>query len=255
MKKTIIIISLIIMVFSFSLPSGAASQAYNWFCVHRKDHLQPHADASISFIEDYNGFYVDKKHGDNCNDKVIYLTFDAGYENGNIKRVLDTLKGEKVSAAFFVLGNMIEKETELVVRMQAEGHLVCNHTFSHRSMVNKSKSEFIEELEKLERSCMEKTGKPISKFYRPPQGTFDEDSLIYAKELGYKTVFWSFAYDDWDNNRQMSCEKAKKKILENIHNGEIMLLHPTSSSNAEILGEIIRELKDQGYRFGTLDEL
>ena len=255
MKKTVCFLFLLIMLLSFPLPSNASSQTYNWFCVHRKDHMQPQVDASISFIEKHDGYYIDKNHGDNCEDKVIYLTFDAGYENGNIKRILDTLKSEEVTAAFFVLGNMIEKETELVVRMQNEGHLVCNHTFSHKSMVKKSKNEFKDELEQLEKSCIEKTGKPISKYYRPPQGTFDEESLIYAKELGYKTVFWSFAYDDWDNNRQMSCERAKQKILENVHNGEIMLLHPTSSTNAQILGEIIRELKNQGYRFGSLDDL
>lgn len=255
MKKILSVFFVFLIVFGFVLTVGATSQTYSWFCVHRRDHLQPKADASMSFIEEYNGFYIDKKRGDDCSDKVIYLTFDAGYENGNIERILNVLKEENVQAAFFVLGHMIEKETELVMRMQNEGHLVCNHTYSHKSMVNKSREEFVAELEQLENCCLQKTGKPLAKYYRPPEGKFDEESLKYAAEMGYKTVFWSFGYDDWDNARQMSHDKAKKKILENSHNGEIMLLHPTSSTNAEILKEIIRELRNEGYRFGSLDEL
>lgn len=255
MRKMLKFTCIFLLLLCVSLPVGALSTTYSWFCVHRRDHLQPKADPSISFIEEYNGFYIDKKHGDGCDDKVIYLTFDAGYENGNVALILDTLKSENVPAAFFVLGHMIEKETALIIRMQNEGHQICNHTFSHRSMVNKSREEFVAELDKLDACCIEKTGKPLAKFYRPPEGKFDEQSLKYASEMGYKTVFWSFGYDDWDNNRQMSLEKAKKKILDNIHNGEIMLLHPTSSTNAAILGDVIRELKAQGYRFGTLDEL
>lgn len=255
MKKIVFTISLILALFCAVLPIGAESHIYNWFCAHRKDHLQPKADPSIAFIDEYNGYYIDKNHGDNCQEKVIYLTFDAGYENGNVERILDTLKSENAPAAFFILGHMIEKETELVMRMQNEGHLVCNHTFTHKSMVNKDKETFCAELERLEQACIEKTGKAIDKFYRPPEGKFDEASLKYASEMGYKTVFWSFAYDDWDNARQMSTERAKNKILDNIHNGEIMLLHPTSSTNAEILGDVISELKSQGYRFGTLNEL
>jgi peptidoglycan-N-acetylmuramic acid deacetylase len=223
--------------------------------VHRKDHKQPTVGSDISFVEKYDGYYLDKKHGDECEDKVIYLTFDAGYENGNIERVLDTLKKENVTGAFFVLGNLIEKNTDLILRMFDEGHLVCNHTYSHKTMVGKGREEISAELSKLERSCYEKTGKTISKYYRPPEGKFDESSIRIIDDLGYKTIFWSFAYADWDNDRQMSHENAKKKILENIHNGEVMLLHPTSATNAEILGEIISELKNQGYRFGTLDEL
>ena len=255
MKKSVSLLCVIVLILCLGLPVGALSQSYNWFCVHRKDHNQPKVDPSISFIENYNGYYVDKKHSDDSDERVIYLTFDAGYENGNVERILDILKQENVPAAFFVLGHMIEKETRLIERMQNEGHLVCNHTFSHKAMVRLSSADFSAELEKLEKVCLEMTGKPLAKYYRPPEGKFDEESLKYACEMGYKTVFWSFAYDDWDNNRQMSTERAKEKILDNIHNGEIMLLHPTSNTNAEILGDIICRLKSEGYRFGTLDEL
>ncbi len=246
---------ILILTSVFSITIFAQGGAVNWYCVHRKDHKQPTVDTNISFVEKYNGYYIDKNHGDDCPDKVIYLTFDAGYENGNVERILDTLKDEEVSGAFFVLGNLIEKNADLIIRMFDEGHLVCNHTYSHKSMVGRSREEISVELKRLEKICLEKAGKEMSKYYRPPEGKFDEASIKIIDELGYKTVFWSFAYADWDNDRQMSAESAKKKILENIHNGEIMLLHPTSSTNAEILGDVIRELKSQGYRFGTLDEL
>ncbi len=260
MKKSVIIrfllVSLVVLILSANcLNIFADTKYYNWYCVHRKDHLQPRADASISFIENYNGYYIDKKHGNDSQEKVIYLTFDAGYENGNVEKTLDVLKSEGVVGAFFVLGNLIEKNTDLIERMFNEGHLVCNHTYSHKSMIGKTKDEISSELARLENTCIEKTGKSLSKYYRPPEGKFDEQSMQYINELGYKTVFWSFAYADWDNNRQMSLDNAKKKILDNIHNGEVMLLHPTSATNAAILKDIIVELKNQGYRFGSLDEL
>ncbi|MBE6706989.1 MAG: delta-lactam-biosynthetic de-N-acetylase [Ruminococcaceae bacterium] len=257
MKKLKILgfIWVIAAITMLSFEVAATDSAQNWYCAHRLDHKQPTVDPSIAYVQDYNGFYIDKKHGDDSSDKVVYLTFDAGYENGNISKILDVMKEENVTGAFFILGNLIEKNSELIIRMFDEGHLVCNHTYSHKPMVNKSKAEIEEELCKLESACIEKTGKSISKYYRPPEGRFDRSSIQYVSELGYKTVFWSFAYVDWDNNDQMSSDSAKKKIMENIHNGEVMLLHPTSSTNAEIFSDVIRELKEQGYRFGTLDEL
>ncbi len=249
----------IAFVFLLAIPVKASdiqsTKVFSWFCVHRSGHMQPASDPSFSFIEKYDGYYIDKKHGDDTDEKVIYLTFDVGYENGNVSKTLDVLKEENVIGAFFILGNVLESHTEIARRMFDEGHLVCNHTYSHKAMVGISEECFINELKKLETSCIELTGNQLSKYYRPPEGRFDEASLSYAKKMGYKTVFWSFAYADWDNNKQMSREKAKSKILDNIHNGEIMLLHPTSSTNAEILQEIIQELKRQGYRFGSLEEL
>ena len=165
------------------------------------------------------------------------------------------MKSENVQGAFFVLGNLVEKRPDLIIRMFDEGHLVCNHTFSHRSIVSMDKSEIKDELERLEELCCSMTGRTMSKYFRPPEGRFDESSMKIIDELGYKTVFWSFAYADWDNSKQMNVDAAKNKVLENTHNGEIMLLHPTSATNAEILGDVIRELKKEGYRFGCLDEI
>ena len=255
MKKFFICVCLFGIMSLFCVSAFASSESMSWYCAHREGHLQPSINPSFEFINKYDAFYIDKKHDETSKEKVIYLTFDAGYNNGNIDRILDVLKEENVTAAFFILGHLVESETELVKRMFEDGHAVCNHTFSHAQMTQKSEMEFREELCRLEDKCFELTGQNLSKYYRPPEGKFDEASLCYAQKMGYKTVFWSFAYDDWDNAKQHSCEKAKKKILDNIHNGEIMLLHPTSSTNAEILGDVIREIKKQGYRFGSLNEI
>lgn len=253
--KTISSIICLALTVCLLLINVYADGAVNWYCVHRKDHKQPVIDKALSFIEDFGGYYIDKNHGDDCDDKVIYLTFDAGYENGNVAKILDVMKEEKVTGAFFILGNLVQKNPELVKRMFEDGHLVCNHTYSHCAMVNKSSSEIKTELEKLESLCNKQTGYDMAKYYRPPEGKFDRDSLECVNNLGYKTIFWSFGYVDWENDKQPSFEYAKNKIMSNIHNGEIMLLHPTSSTNAEILGDVIRSLKAEGFRFGTLDEL
>ena len=170
-------------------------------------------------------------------------------------KILDVLKEENVPAAFFVLGNLIKRDTALVKRMAEEGHLVCNHTVRHKDMSRADNATFLAELKDLERLYEDTTGCQMAAYYRPPEGRFSRENLVCAKKNGYKTIFWSFAYPDWDNGRQMSPEKAKTILLENAHNGEVMLLHPTSKTNADVLGDVIRALKVEGYRFGTLDEL
>jgi peptidoglycan-N-acetylmuramic acid deacetylase len=209
----------------------------------------------MQIINQYNGVYLDKQHSDGCDDKVVYLTFDAGYENGNVEKILDVLNREQVTGAFFILGNLIKRNPELVLRMADEGHLVCNHTFHHKNITTLTDTELYDEISSLEAAYQELTGKEMSKYFRPPEGVFDAKSLQYLNEHGYKTVFWSFAYADWDNHKQMNPDHAKKKIMDHIHNGEVMLLHPTSATNAQILGAVIQEIKSLGYRFGSLDEL
>lgn len=235
---------------------AANEQVFSWYCMRNSNHKQPIAEANMRFIEQYNGYYIDSKHGDDAQEKVVYLTFDAGYENGNVEKILDILKEEQVSGAFFILGNLIRRNLPLVQRMSDEGHLVCNHTESHKDMTKMtSLEEFEKELNALETLYYEATGERLAPYYRPPEGKFDEKSLRFASELGYSTVFWSFAYADWDNQHQMSAQKAKEKILGNIHNGAVLLLHPTSETNARILKDVIQSLKNEGYRFGTLNEL
>ncbi|MBQ8351014.1 MAG: polysaccharide deacetylase family protein [Clostridia bacterium] len=230
-------------------------KAYHWYVKRNNEHKQPLADRQQAFFEKYDAYYIDKKHGDTAEDKVIYLTFDAGYENGNVVKILDVLRKEEVPAAFFVLKNILLNERSLVERMINEGHLVCNHTKNHKDMSCSSREEFSAELNGLADIYREQTGKDMPRYYRPPEGKYSEDNLKYAQELGYKTIFWSFAYADWDNDKQPSAEEAKKKIIDNMHNGAVLLLHPTSATNAAILGDLIQQWKAEGYRFGTLDEL
>jgi len=240
----------------FLINACATHETFNWYCIREKDHIQPKCESNMSFIEKYEGYYLDKNHTDYNSEKVIYLTFDAGYENGNIAKILDVLKEREVPAAFFVLSNIIKKDTAIIKRMAEEGHTVCNHTASHKDMTKVNNfNEFKAELEKLETVYREYIGLDMAKFYRPPEGKFNEQNLRFANELGYKTIFWSFAYADWDNNKQPSPEKAYNLIMNNIHNGAILLLHPTSNTNAEIIGRVIDDLKAQGFTFGTLEQL
>lgn len=257
MKKVfLILLCALLLSGMFGISCHATQASYNWYCVHVKDHVQPRVGADLSFAEELDGFYIDHRHQSwEDAEKVIYLTFDAGYENGNIAKILDVLRDEQVTGAFFILGNLITQNTDLVKRMAEEGHTVCNHTVRHKNMSAKSDEELMRELHELETLYAEKTGYQMAAYYRPPEGKFSQKNLECVKKNGYKTIFWSFAYADWDNNKQMTQEKAKQKILENLHNGEVMLLHPTSSTNTAILGEVIRELKGMGFRFGTLDEL
>lgn len=230
---------------------------YNWYCKKTTDHSQPSLDSQLYIPENSETYFVDSKHQNyDDKDKVLYLTFDAGYENGNISKILDTLKKHDATGAFFILENLIKRNPDLIQRMHDEGHLICNHTASHCDMSKITDiNTFSEELEQLNTVCKNSLNIEISKFYRPPEGRYSELNLIHATELGYKTIFWSFAYADWDNNSQMDPSQAVKKILDGTHNGEILLLHPTSSTNAAILDELIVKWKADGFRFASLEEL
>lgn len=254
MKKLIYILTLALLIASLSFKASAES--FGWYCKREDNHKTPSCPPEYIFIKDLNGYDCDQRHTEYTDkEKIIYLTFDAGYENGNIEKTLDILKKNNVTAAFFILGNLVERNTELVKRMVSEGHLICNHTYSHKDMSKANESEFIAELEKLNACCLEKTGQELAKFYRPPEGRFSFQNLEWAKKMGYKTVFWSFAYADWDNKKQPSPEKSKKKIIDNLHNGEIMLLHPTSETNCQILDDVIQYALGEGFRFASLTEL
>lgn len=235
--------------FALALPSCAAG----WYCRHTTDGAIPDCPPEFSFLEKCDGFYLNEKAAE-AGEKVVYLTFDAGYENGNVEKVLDVLKEKNVTGAFFVLENLIVRNEELVRRMGDEGHLVCNHTAKHKNITRISEEEINKEIDSLE-SVGKEHGIEVAHYFRPPEGELDEKSASYVSSLGYKTVMWSFAYADWDNAKQMSPDRAKKKILDSVHCGEIMLLHPTSATNAAVLGDVIDELKSQGYRFGSLTEL
>ena len=256
MKKHCVgIIMLCVVFLSFSSIMNVFAQEHYWYCKRNAEHKQPTLDENFSYIKNYGGFYVDERYSKDSAEKVIYLTFDVGYENGNVAKILDTMREEGVVGSFFVLGNLIDKNPDLVLRMVNEGHIVCNHTVNHVNLTSATLDKFKLEVLGLEEKYRELTGKEMVKFFRPPEGTFSENMLKMAQNLGYRTAFWSFAYADWDNGAQMKNDVAMKKILDNLHNGEIMLLHPTSSTNAAIMRDLIRELKAQGYRFATLEEI
>ena len=254
------ILSLIILMFMLvNVGTSAESKdsyscGVNWY-VRRSGNKRPEISEEQKVIEKYDGYYIDKKLGDDSSKKRIYLTFDAGYENGNISKVLDVLKEKNVSAAFFILNHLVLSNTELVKRMACEGHLVCNHTKDHCDITKLESDDIIKNLSSLEKVYEEKTGMKRAKYFRFPEGRYSEKSLKTIKDLGYKTVFWSFGYADWDNENQPDIQYAIDKIISNTHNGEVILLHPTSETNAKILGELIEKWREMGYSFGTLDEL
>lgn len=263
MKKTrllkyICLIFSVLTLFNSAIPVFAASSdtvAYNWYTKRNDTHTLSPLDNNLKFITEYNAVYGDTKASEQ-GDKVIYLTFDAGYENGNVEKILNTLKKHSAPGAFFLLENFIKRNPGLIHRMKDEGHLICNHTLSHPDMTKLTdRSAFAAQLSGLADLLKNESGIEIAKYYRPPEGRFSKQNLKYAEELGYKTVFWSFAYADWDNGNQPSEQYAIKKILDNAHPGEIMLLHPTSATNANILDTVLTSLKAEGYRFASLDEL
>ena len=243
-----------LLLFSLGINTFAAESSFSWY-IKRNGNKRPEIQREQELIYNYDGYFIDKKCSDDENDKVLYLTFDLGYENGNTEKILDTLKKENIKAAFFILDNIVLKNTELVTRMKDEGHLICNHTKNHKNICNLTDSEIEKNLTDLERLYEEKTGYTMDKFFRFPEGRYSESALRCVQKLGYKTIFWSFAYDDWDNNRQMNEERAVQKILSNTHNGAVMLFHPTSKTNAAIFPRLIEEWRQMGYTFGTLYDL
>lgn len=240
---------------SSSLPAaGDAAVAVstdNWGLSFPTEGQSPVGNATVEELAQYNAYYL----GD-TSQKVIYLTFDCGYENGYTASILDTLKKHNAPAAFFVVGNMIESAPDLIRRMVAEGHIVGNHTYHHPDMSSISdQAAFQKELESLEALFQETTGQTMSKYYRPPQGKYNVENLRQAKALGYKTILWSLAYVDWYVDDQPTPEQAYSKLLPRIHDGAIVLLHSTSRTNAEILDELLTKWEEMGFSFASLDQL
>lgn len=231
--------------------SRSAVTASSWGLSFSGEGQTPSGPASAQQLQALGAAYVGK-----TDEKVLYLTFDAGYENGYTDEILDILKKHGVKAAFFLVGDYLERNGDLVRRMVEEGHIVGNHTASHPDMSKISdKAAFTKELQEVETLFREITGKELPKFYRPPQGVYSQQNLEHAQELGYQTVFWSLAYADWDNNKQPTRDYAFSKLMPRTHNGAVILLHATSKTNAEILDELLTTWKNNGYRFETIDQL
>ena len=230
--------------------AGAVVETGSWGLHFQTPGQVPEGPLDEGALENLGAAYV----GDGT-EKVLYLTFDAGYENGCTARILDTLGNHDVKAAFFLVGHYMETNPDLVRRMAAEGHTVANHSMHHPDMTTLSDTEFAAELKDLEDRYREITGAELAKFYRPPQGLYSEANLKAARALGYRTVFWSLAYADWDNNAQPDPQAALEKVLSRTHNGAVILLHSTSETNARILDDLLTRWKEMGYRFETLDKL
>ena len=234
-----------------ALLTVSASAGENWGLSFPEEGKPPTANATAEYLRQFNAYYAR-----DTDEKVVYLTFDAGYENGCTPAILDALKKHNAPAAFFVVGNYIETSPELVKRMADEGHIVANHTYHHPDMSKIStKESFLQELTGLEELYRQTTGQAMAKYYRPPQGKYSEDNLRMAKELGYTTFFWSLAYVDWIQDQQPTREEAFEKLIGRVHPGAVILLHSTSRTNAAILDELLTQYEQMGYGFGSLDQL
>lgn len=232
----------------------AAGAVTSWGLSFQNEGEPPVGNADAAYLKQYNAYYV----GDTSteNGKTLYLTFDAGFENGNTAPILDALKKHNAKATFFLVKNYLDTAPELVKRMVAEGHTVGNHTATHPDMSKiADRTVFQKELNDLEDAYRTLIGKDMEKLYRPPQGNFSESNLKMAQEMGYSTFFWSLAYVDWYVDRQPTREQALDKLTSRIHPGAIVLLHSTSATNAQILDELLVKWKSMGYRFAPLQEL
>ncbi len=248
MKK--IFLGITIMFIMFFTTSYVSLNAYGFGFTRNDDHKTPEIGKYQAIIDGTDSYYV----GD-TNEKVIYLTFDAGYDNGELPKILDILSEKNILASFFLTGDFVKRFPELTIRMAHEGHTICNHTYNHTNITKLSIDELKVELTKLEEAYFNLTGMNMVKYFRPPEGEFDRTSLLNVKSLGYKTVFWSSAYCDWNVNGQKSVEYTKEMYLNNLHNGAILLMHSVSSSNREALSCIIDEVIELGYTFKTVTSL
>lgn len=264
-KRVYFILGTILCIFIFSLiisneklnnkpiATGSISILSNkkieWGTKRNTEHKQPDlGNKNVKLLEQYAGIAIG-----NSNDKNIYLTFDEGYEAGYTEKILNILKENDVKATFFITAHYLNTAPELVARMIKEGHIVGNHTVNHKSLPDLTDEKIKEEIMTLHKAVYEKFNYEM-KYIRPPKGEFSERTLEITKNLGYTTTMWSFAYDDWDENKQKGEKYGKNKIMSNIHNGAIILLHANSIDNSNILDSCIKEIKNQGYEIKSLDQ-
>ena len=230
--------------------AGVSMESENWGLGFGKEGQKPTGNATVAELAEYNAYFM--AEGD---EKVIYLTFDCGYENGNTEPILDALKSHNATATFFVVGHFLESAPELVTRMVEEGHTVGNHTYHHPDMSKISeRAAFQKEMDAVATKYKELTGRDMTMYYRPPQGKYSQSNLQMAKDLGYSTFFWSLAYVDWNQDDQPSHEEAFDKLTKRIHPGAIVLLHNTSQTNGEILDELLTKWEEMGYTFRPLSD-
>ena len=260
-RKSKLIWIVVILIFSISMTvlskskteqtssTSISNELIGWGIKRNNNHEQPDVGSkNKKLIDEANGICLGNKEK-----KIIYITFDNGYEAGYTGEILDVLKNNNVTATFFITAHYLNTQPDLVKRMVDEGHIVGNHTVNHKSMPSLSDEQIKDEVMKLHQAIYSKFEYEM-KYIRPPKGEYSQRTLSVSNSLGYKTVMWSFAYEDWDEKKQPDEEEAKKKILDNLHNGEIILLHATSKTNKNILDGVIKGIKDEGYEIKSLDD-
>lgn len=266
-KKAIILVVGVILVISISVigvtqkensrntntiltsASNLSNQKIGWGIKRADNHEQPDLGSkNKQLIEEYNGIAMG-----NNQKKYVYLTFDEGYEAGYTPRILQVLKENDVKATFFITAHYVNTQEELVKEMISDGHIIGNHTVNHKSMPDLTDEQIKSEVMDLHTAIYQKFGYEM-KYIRPPKGEFSQRTISITNGLGYTTVMWSFAYDDWDENKQGREEYAKSKILDNVHPGAVILLHGNSKDNTNVLDECIKEIKNMGYEFKSLDQ-
>ncbi len=253
MKRIWISFGLVLAFLTASLPCVFAysNAANHWGVARNKNENPPDAGKKFTnLIEKYDGFYL----GD-IKKKDIYLTFDNGYENGYTEKILDVLKEKKVPATFFITGQYIKDQPELVKRMVNEGHIIGNHSWHHPDLTTISDEKLRSEIQQIETEVKQLTGQKEMKYLRPPRGIFSERTLAITKEMGYYNVLWSLAFLDWKVDQQRGWQYSYDSVMKQIHPGAVILLHSISSDNAGALAKIIDDLRTKGYQFKNLDDL
>jgi peptidoglycan-N-acetylmuramic acid deacetylase len=249
---------IVILIFSLSVVNintvatnseMLSNKKIGWGIKRNDNHEQPDlGKTNQTLLEENKGICLGSNEKKN-----IYLTFDEGYEAGYTPKILDVLKQNNVKATFFITAHYLNTQSDLVKQMIDEGHIVGNHTVNHKSMPSLTQEQINSEVMDLHKAIYSKFEYEM-KYLRPPMGEYSQKTLAVTNSLGYTTVMWSFAYEDWNEKSQPDEEKSKQKILNNVHNGEIMLLHGNSKTNTNILDSIIKQIKQMGYEFKSLDE-
>ena len=252
-KKNLKILNVLLSIGLLASPSGFAKAKDVSWGIPKKGpgEVQPYPGAAYDrVVRENDAYYIG-----NPDDHAVYLTFDCGYENGNLPAILDALRDARVPALFFLTGHFMEEEPDLVLRMVNEGHLVGNHTYDHPNLTTVSQERFFDELTRAEEKFYEITGKEMAKYLRPPEGRFNQQMLDWATEAGYYTILWSLAYVDWHVNDQKGGAYAHEQVMRRIHPGAIILLHSTSSDNADAMADLVPSIREAGYEFRSLQYL
>lgn len=249
MKRSFKKIIVFILFFLITFPIVSA-QEYGWGFKRNNTHRTPDVGRYYDIIKGTNSYYVGPTH-----QKVVYLTFDSGYDNNVLGKMLDVLKEKKVLSTFFVTGDFVLREQELLKRLVNEGHTVGNHTWGHKNITLLSDEELRYQLEKIEQEFERITNHKMAKYFRPPAGVFNRESLLRVSDMGFTTFFWSLAYKDWETNNQRGGDYAYNNVMNNIHNGAIILMHTVSTDNLAALPRIIDDLRTRGYVIENLDQI